>query len=427
MQINWKTNPRVRIFRVFVWVALTALSVVDESLAQTEVFENVVLCDLTDSNDLTVLKYDGFRTSALAPNATISERGDYPDKIADLDSLAKALGTKPNLDKATIGDEVGATLGDALFANVTTNDGVVTALEVTGRRVRPLVGVSWTGVDAFTKGQRVIVEAALNNGMRAYLIPQVVVESDCDAYLARLDAFVMPGGTNFDPARYGEEPYVHGSANIDRARDQNDVLITRWIIAHNVPGLWICRGVQALNVSLGGGLIQDVPTYLAQRTLRGEIPYREAEPIPDEGAPGLLKTDPKTTNCVPPHYRVRAYGVTHLPGRHSLGTKEEPGVSDSSKWLKEILGANFYPSVLTSHHQAVNPERVGSGLTVVARAPDGIIEALEYQDNWFALGTQFHPEMDTLSDDKELQRFGHSFFKALRVAIETRPRESSHN
>lgn len=379
--------------------------------------KNAVLYPPTVVDGRTLLRYDGYRSAPIAENVVVSDATG--SGIADLAGLADAIGTEPDFDALKLGGIVGAELNDALVADVTTVDGLVADVAVKERFRRPLVGVSWAGTPDVGKGQATISRALTLNGARALLLPRLHTDPECDALLGKIDGFVMPGGTNMNPARFGEVPYPHGAAKIDYDRDENDILVTQWIIRNNVPGFWICRGVQFLNVALGGGLIQDVPTWQAQRVLKGEIPWQEAEPIPDDGAPGLTANDP-VTPCVPPHYRVKAFGVSHMDSRHSLGSAEKPGISDDSKFLLPIIGANHYPSVLTWHHMAVDPERVGKGLTVVAHAPDGLIEALEYQANDFALGTQFHPEYDSVSADPERRRFGCEFFKALVASIRAR-------
>lgn len=394
-----------------------------ETNAQTERYDHVTLYCVTNVDGRASLTFDGFRKAFFTEKTVVSERTPgVASCVSNVSELAETIGKEPDWVSVKIGDVVGKELGDVLEASLITEDGEITELIVENRWKRPLVGVSWTGVNSFTGGQRAVSVALLRNGMQVFLIPQLTQESDCDQFLPCLEGFVMPGGTNINPKLYGEVPYPHGSAKIDDARDANDVLVTRWILRHNVPGLWICRGVQALNVSTGGALIQDVPTYLATRVLNGDVPYEEAEPIPDEGAPGLTASDPNVP-CMPRHFRARVNGVTHLSARHSLGTSDKPGISPDSKFLLPIVGKNYYPSVLSWHHQAADSERIGEGLTIVARSSDGIVEALEYQANDFALGTQFHFEYDVTNEDLELQRFGCSFFKSLcRCMLDRRPR-----
>lgn len=80
--------------------------------------------------------------------------------------------------------------------------------------------------------------------------------------------------------------------------------------------------------------------------------------------------------------------------------KDSIGIDKNSKWLYDIFGAESIELIATAHHQALDPERLGEGLTVVAKSSDGIIEAVEYQDNLFVLGLQWHPERDALSDTR---------------------------
>lgn len=401
------------------WAAFVVFSFVPTAICEDSVTtdSNVVLYTISFCEEKPTLVFDGWRVEPFAKEVKIVDKTETG--ITGVSELSDSIGLGPDWDSAKIGDTVGLLLGDAIYADVVSVNNEITELTILRRESRPLIGVSWIGEDKVGGGQRVIADSLMRHGARPFLIPQIKTEADCEAYLPKLKGFVMPGGTNFNPHNYGEEPYPHGSNHIDVARDMNDILVTRWIVSHNVPGFWICRGVQALNVALGGGLIQDVPTYLAQQTLQGKIPLEQTKPLPDDGAPGFEPGDPKTP-CVAPHFRVNAYGIAHVGSRHAISIADEFDGKTGSKFLRSIVGAAEYPSVLTSHHQAANPERVADGLTVVAHSPDGIIEALEYQANTFALGTQFHPEYDTKSPDTELQRFGNSFFKTFLYYVRTR-------
>ena len=130
----------------------------------------------------------------------------------------------------------------------------------------------------------------------------------------------------------------------------------------------ICRGMQMLNVVCGGGLIQDLNTY--------------------------MNTPDSTAHRAAPDW-----------ARHSIT------VTDTDSLLYDIVGGTTLDNVASWHHQAANPDRVGDGLTVVSSAADGVIEALEYQDNHFTLGVQFHPEADALTSDAFM-----AFFEALLEA-----------
>ena len=109
------------------------------------------------------------------------------------------------------------------------------------------------------------------------------------------------------------------------------------------------------------------------------------------------------TPCLPTHYRVTVDGLVHSGGEgyHLLAAGGEGiGISTESKWLYDIVGAQSIELVATAHHQAVNPERLGEGLTIVATSSDGVVEAIEHQDSLFALALQWHPERDALCDSR---------------------------
>jgi len=103
------------------------------------------------------------------------------------------------------------------------------------------------------------------------------------------------------------------------------------------------------------------------------------------------------------HLRVQVDGLAHggLSFYHKLETGIDGiGIDKNSKWLYDIFGTGSIELIATAHHQALDPDRLAEGLTVVAKSSDGIIEAVEYQANRFALGLQWHPERDALSDTR---------------------------
>ena len=378
--------------------------------AESTRIENVPLYCFIETCDEDVVRYDGSRRASIARDATVIDRTDC--NIKDVSQLREVLGKEPDLTSARPGDRAGDELGYAYYATLTLNDGKIVEITIERRLPRPLIGVSWTQDKRANDAQRVIAESILRLGGRVLFL-QKANDDDCDDIMKELDGFVMPGGADVDPAYYGETTFPHGSLGIVKARDISDIAVSRYAIDNNLPALWICRGEQVLNVALGGALIQDVPTYLGERARRGEFSKDRIETIPDEGAPLVYGGKETTQPCDPPHYRVVIDGFAHRSGRHSLGTPDDPRISENSKFLLPIVGRRYFHSVVTSHHQAVDPERLGKGLTIVATTPDGVVEAIEYQSNDFALATQFHYERDAFNEDPEIARLHNSFFKAL--------------
>jgi len=144
---------------------------------------------------------------------------------------------------------------------------------------------------------------------------------------------LLPGGGDVDPHRYGQVPA--GSAPPDPLRDDAELGLARRFLAEKLPVLGICRGLQVLNVALGGSLIQDLP---------GHAQLNGADRV----------------------HPVRA----------------EPG-----SLMDRLYGPRFL--VNSAHHQAA--DALGNGLRATLRAEDGIVEALEHE-SLPVLGVQWHPE-----------------------------------
>lgn len=185
------------------------------------------------------------------------------------------------------------------------------------------------------------------------MIPLYVDQETLRHIYEQLDGLVISGGGDIDPTRYGQSPspYVQG---IEPNRDEIEAQLVRWAVEDDKPLLAICRGIQVMNVALGGSLIQDIPSDVK----------------------GALRHDANTDVL----YKLRTHEVMVTPG--SL--------------LHTTLGINGERLAVNSlHHQAIGD--LAPGLEVVARADDGIIEGVEMRDRRFALGVQWHPE--TLVDE----------------------------
>jgi len=196
--------------------------------------------------------------------------------------------------------------------------------------------------------------AALENaGLVPIVVPAVDVESS-RAVLERVDALVLTGGEDVSPARYGEAPHP-ALGRISDERDAAEIALVQAAHELRVPTLAICRGVQILNVALGGTLIQDIPSQVG-----AEINHDPDTPRTSQSHGAEIATDSRL---------ARALGVTRM-------------------------------QVNSVHHQAIR--RVAPTLRVVATAPDGVIEAVETapDDPWWCVGVQWHPE--DLFDRSEL-------------------------
>lgn len=164
----------------------------------------------------------------------------------------------------------------------------------------------------------------------------------------RLDGLLLPGGTDIDVRRYGPDPR-RPTQPPDPARDDAELAMARWAVDAGLPLFGICRGMQLLNVAMGGTLWHDV----------------------DETGPRRLRHDWFPLSAHPRD--LLAHEVRSAPGSR----------------LRTLLGGGPV-RVNSLHHQAVR--ELGAGLVVTARAPDGVVEALEAPDHPFLLGVQWHPE-----------------------------------
>ncbi|NLE44415.1 MAG: gamma-glutamyl-gamma-aminobutyrate hydrolase family protein [Chloroflexi bacterium] len=179
------------------------------------------------------------------------------------------------------------------------------------------------------------------------IVPPGLPESQLRAAYDRLDGLVLSGGGDIVPSCYGADD--SGLLwSTDAARDTAEIRLARWALEDDKPVLGICRGIQVLNVAAGGTLIQDVATQLSASRITHSTAVSR----------------PMDTVCHP----VEIATGTVLAGIFGAGP----------------LGVN------SAHHQAILDP--GSRLSVTARAPDGVIEAVEATDHPFCLGVQWHPE-----------------------------------
>lgn len=332
-----------------------------------------------------------------ASGAVISD--ECGSGIDSLEKLSRVLGTA-DAPAVTHSVQPGErSLGKAVTADIVTDrKGSITAITVKSVSDRPLIGITWK-MDSIGSDYQGFAEAFERNGALAVYLPLVISEDQAKDVLSGLDGIFVTGGEDWNPALYGQTPIPHGSVDCNDIRDASDLALMRQAIAMDVPMLCVCRGAQGLNVALGGALVQDVPYYLGTKVQEGTIDESRVSKIMS----GVLPSGKAGDDCGcegDNHLRVQVDGLAHggLSFYHELSAGEGIGIDKDSKWLYDIFGSQSIDLIATAHHQAIDPERLGEGLTVAARSADGIIEAVEYRDNLFALALQWHPERDALTD-----------------------------
>lgn len=165
------------------------------------------------------------------------------------------------------------------------------------------------------------------------MLPPLEDPDEADAIATRFDGLVLPGGDDLDPALHGGTAPVDD--DVDRMHDDADIALARAALRNGLPLLAICRGMQVLNVALGGTLLEDVPNA----------------PVP------------------------------HHEGMHAVRLEPACAVARAMNTTA--------PTVSSYHHQAV--DRLGQGLRVRGRSADGCVEVIEHETA-DVLAVQWHPE-----------------------------------
>lgn len=195
-----------------------------------------------------------------------------------------------------------------------------------------------------TRANVAYTDAVRAAGLRPYILP-LLAPGDADALLEGMAGLLLTGGEDVAPAHYGATAHP-ALGEVHPERDAFELALVRAARARGLPTLAICRGVQILNVALGGTLVQDLPSEWT-----GDVAH--------DGAWER-------------HERVH-------PVRVAEGSR-----------LAAALGA-MELRVNSMHHQAL--AALAPGLTAVVHAPDGVVEGVEWgDDDWWMLGVQWHPE-----------------------------------
>ncbi|RKU34927.1 gamma-glutamyl-gamma-aminobutyrate hydrolase [Candidatus Poribacteria bacterium] len=174
-------------------------------------------------------------------------------------------------------------------------------------------------------------------------IPRILYPDVQDAEFADINGLLLTGGPDIDPGHYNETE--HETSDVDRDRDKLELRVFESAIEKDIPVFGICRGIQVMNVVIGGSLYQDIPSQFTDH-----LKHKKMENTDDSW--------------------------------HNI--KIQP-----DSLLKQITCQNV-AKVNSRHHQALKV--IGDGFVVTAQSEDGIIEGIEDKSKKFMLGVQYHPE-----------------------------------
>lgn len=189
-------------------------------------------------------------------------------------------------------------------------------------------------------------------GVNPVLLPSSLPDELIKKFYDECNGVLLMGGKDINPKHYGAE--LEPKTDIEYARrDEVEIALAKMAVKDEKPILGICRGLQVLNVALGGNLIQHLP---------GKFP-NEKHGLSEGGNYDNLKGE----DCA-----------------HIVNIKADSNFS--------IILNKLQVTVACGHHQSI--DKVGENLNAVASSPLGVTEAIEYKDkNYFCLGVQFHPEV----------------------------------
>jgi putative glutamine amidotransferase len=244
-------------------------------------------------------------------------------------------------------------------------------------RRRPIIGIptqTLHSIDGIPEGlpESWVMNSRYSRAVAAagglpVMIPLLEEEDTLRALYDRIDAVLLPGGVDLDPATYGEAP-LPTCGRLDPARDRVELTFARWAIAERKPLFGLCRGLQIVNVALGGTLYQDIAVQRSD----------------------AIKHD---------YFPTAGFARDHLA---------HPVTVTSGSRLDALVGTAPL-KVNSMHHQAVKD--LAPALVSTAVAPDGLIEAVESSGSQFLLGVQWHPESLTERDPR-MQRLVAGFVEA---------------
>ena len=217
---------------------------------------------------------------------------------------------------------------------------------------KPIIGVTTFRLNPRGVLPRMALNEAYVRAVQAaggipVLIPVGITPDQFDDLFGSLDGVLLTGGVDLNPARYGA-PMHPEIDELDLARDEMEIAMVHWLLENNKPFLGICRGIEVINVALGGTLYTHIsdqlPNALFHPCYGGDRPR----------------------NLLSHHVNVE-------PGSKLAGL-----IGEGQVWVNSL------------HHQGIH--ELAPGLRAVAFAGDGLVEGIEHPSHPFAIGVQWHPE-----------------------------------
>ena len=200
------------------------------------------------------------------------------------------------------------------------------------------------------------------------ILPLDLEEEDLQQIVDTFDGFLFTGGPDIHPFYFGEETQAH-CGNVCLRRDRMEILLLKLVMKTGKPVFGICRGIQLLNVALGGDIYQDIPSQFPQ-----DFPIAHVQPF---------------------DYAIPSHKVEVQPGT----------------LLEQLTGCNTL-NVNSMHHQACR--KLAPGLVACGHASGDLIEAVEKPDYPFFLGVQWHPEY-LWEQDPAIRQIFEAFVKAANA------------
>ena len=202
--------------------------------------------------------------------------------------------------------------------------------------------------EPFAAGRRYFEAVAVAGGMPLMLPPITSLVHDVPDLLRQVDAVVLHGGGDVDPRHYGQQATAEQLYGIVPEHDEVELAVVRAALDLSVPMLAICRGMQVLNVAMGGTLQQDIGTE------------------------------------------------AHWFAYHEIAL-------EAGSRMAKAVGSELITAGHCVHHQAL--DRVADGLRVVGRSDDGVVHACELDTDAWVLATQWHPEDSAATDPQQQALF----------------------